>query len=148
MFAAHGYKWLLSPTGAGFMYVSPELRRWLEPNVIGWRSHRDWRSHENLHHGAPEFKPDAERYEGGMLGFPLIYAMAASVEMMLEIGRDAIEARVLDLADRTREILRRAGPGRSFSSTKRLITTRLSLRRASKARTPPRWRARSTSNAW
>jgi selenocysteine lyase/cysteine desulfurase len=109
MFAAHGYKWLLSPTGAGFMYVSPEVRRWLEPNVIGWRSHRDWRSHENLHHGAPEFKPEAERYEGGMLGFPLIYAMAASIEMMLEIGTEAIEARVLELASETRAILRRAG---------------------------------------
>jgi selenocysteine lyase/cysteine desulfurase len=109
MFAAHGYKWLLSPTGAGFMYVSPELRVSLEPNVIGWRSHRDWRSHENLHHGAPEFKPEAERYEGGMLGFPLIYAMAASVEMMLEIGTDVIEARVMELAGETRAILRRAG---------------------------------------
>ncbi len=40
MLAVHGYKWLLSPTGAGFMYVSPDLRQALEPNVMGWRSDR------------------------------------------------------------------------------------------------------------
>jgi selenocysteine lyase/cysteine desulfurase len=81
----------------------------LKPNVIGWRSHHAWRGHENLHHGAPEFKPDAERYEGGMLPFPLIYAMAASVEMMLEIGPDVIEARVGEITGSARDILRRAG---------------------------------------
>jgi cysteine desulfurase / selenocysteine lyase len=32
MLAVHGYKWLLSPNGAGFMYVSPSLRRVLQPN--------------------------------------------------------------------------------------------------------------------
>ena len=67
LFAVDAYKWLLSPNGAGFMYVSPELRERLAPAVIGWRSHRDWRNHENLHHGAPEFAAEAEKYEGGML---------------------------------------------------------------------------------
>jgi selenocysteine lyase/cysteine desulfurase len=109
MFAVHGYKWMLSPTGAGFMYVAPGVRLWLQPNVIGWRSHHGWRSHENLHHGVPEFKPDAERYEGGMLPFPLLYAMAASVSMMMEIGPERIEQRVHALADQTRDVLRRAG---------------------------------------
>jgi selenocysteine lyase/cysteine desulfurase len=114
MFSVHGYKWLLSPTGAGFMYVAPEVREWLPPNVIGWRSHRGWRNHENLHHGAPEFKPDAERYEGAMLSFPLLYAMAASVEMMLEIGPERIESRVMELAGQTRDVLRTAGASLLF----------------------------------
>src|SRR5581483_1053354 len=35
--AVHGYKWLLAPTGAGFMYVSPEFRKNLPPNIVGWR---------------------------------------------------------------------------------------------------------------
>jgi selenocysteine lyase/cysteine desulfurase len=39
LFAVDAYKWLLSPNGAGFMYVSPELRERLAPAVIGWRSH-------------------------------------------------------------------------------------------------------------
>jgi cysteine desulfurase / selenocysteine lyase len=58
--AVHGYKWLASPTGAGFMYVSPAMRAKLPPNIIGWRSHHDWRNVSNLHHGNPEFKDSAE----------------------------------------------------------------------------------------
>jgi len=79
MYAVHAYKWLMSPTGAGFMYVSPALRERLTPNVIGWRSHRDWRNVDNLHHGTPELSRDAEKYEGGMLTFPVLYAMEASL---------------------------------------------------------------------
>jgi selenocysteine lyase/cysteine desulfurase len=109
MFALDAYKWMLSPNGAGFVYVSPELRERLAPAVIGWRSHKDWRNHERLHRGAPEFKSEAEKYEGGMLPFALLYAMGAVIEMMLEIGPETIERRVMDLADQTRAILRRKG---------------------------------------
>lgn len=114
MLSVHGYKWLLSPNGAAFMYVSPELRERLEPAVIGWRSDRRWRDPENLHHGAPEFSASAERYEGAMLAFAPIYAMGAAIEMMLEIGPAAIERRVMELAERTRCVLRQAG-GRLLS---------------------------------
>ncbi len=109
MFAVHGYKWLLAPTGAGFMYVSPALRARLAPGVMGWRSDRNWRRPEDLRHGPPELTAAAERYEGGMLAFPVLYAMAASLEMMLEIGPAAIERRVLELAECVRGVLRRAG---------------------------------------
>lgn len=109
MLATHGYKWLLTPNGAGFLYVSPELRARLHPNVIGWRSHYDWRSVDNLHHGAPQFSDRAEKYEGGMVSFALLYAMRESIEMQLEIGLDAIEERVLALADSVRSAMRSCG---------------------------------------
>jgi selenocysteine lyase/cysteine desulfurase len=109
MLAVHGYKWLLSPNGAGFFYIAPQLRERLEPNVVGWRSHRDWRNVDNLHHGVPELLPSAEKYEGGSVSFALLYAMEASLDLILEIGPDVIEQRVLDLADRTRGILRERG---------------------------------------
>jgi cysteine desulfurase / selenocysteine lyase len=109
MLAVHGYKWLLSPTCAGFLYVDPELRRTLPPNVVGWRSHKGWREVDHLHHGKPEFKESAEKYEGGMIPFALLYAMEQSVEMMLEIGPAAIEARVLSLADQVRAGIRECG---------------------------------------
>lgn len=105
----HGYKWLLAPNGAGFMYVRPEVREWLRPNAIGWRSHRDWRNVDNLHHGAPEFPSIAEKYEGGMIPFALLYGLEASIDLMLEIGPELIEQRVLGLAGQTRDILRRLG---------------------------------------
>jgi selenocysteine lyase/cysteine desulfurase len=109
MFAVHAYKWLLSPNGAGFFYIAPELRERLQPNVVGWRSHRDWRNVDNLHHGTPEFTSSAEKYEGGSLSFALLYAMEASVDLMLEIGPDVVEERVLSLAGDVRGILRELG---------------------------------------
>ena len=87
------------------MYVSPSMRRRLPPNIIGWRSHRDWRNVDNLHHGSPEFKDAAEKYEGGGLPFSLLYPLEASVSMILEIGPEAIERRVLDLAASIRSLL-------------------------------------------
>ena len=109
MLAVHGYKWLLSPNGAGFFYIAPQLRERLQPNVVGWRSHRDWRNVDNLHHGAPELLPSAEKYEGGSVSFALLYAMEASLDLILETGPDVIEQRVLDLASKTRDILRQLG---------------------------------------
>jgi cysteine desulfurase/selenocysteine lyase len=109
MMAVDAYKWLLGPSGSGFIYVRPDLRTQLAPTVIGWRSHKAWREVDNLHHGAPEFCDAAEKYEGGMLNFPSLYAMGASIEMMLEIGPANIERRVGDLAAQTRGILRRCG---------------------------------------
>ena len=109
LFAVDGYKWLLCPNGATFFYISPALRHTLPPAVIGWRSDRGWRSVDDLHHGAPQLPEGAERYEGGMLNFPSLYAMGESVRMILEIGPAAIEKRVLALADRTAQVLRAAG---------------------------------------
>jgi cysteine desulfurase/selenocysteine lyase len=107
--AVHGYKWLVSPTGAGFVYVAKHLRDRLPPSEIGWRSHSTWREVDNLHHGTPILKESAEKYEGGGLPFPLLYAMEASVNLMLDIGPAAIEQRVLELARGARERLVRLG---------------------------------------
>lgn len=109
MLAVHGYKWMLSPTGAGFLYVKPEVRQWLEPNVIGWRSHHNWRDWANLHHGTPVFSEDAERYEGYFPAMPLLYAMEASVDLFLSLGTEAIEQRVLHLAALLREKVQQLG---------------------------------------
>ena len=109
VFAVDGYKWLLCPNGATFFYITPKFRRTLPPSVIGWRSDRGWRGVDDLHHGAPQMPEGAERYEGGMLNFPSLYAMEESLRMMLEIGPEVIENRVLDLALRTADLLRGAG---------------------------------------
>jgi selenocysteine lyase/cysteine desulfurase len=112
--AVDAYKWLLGPTGAGFMYVRPDVRERLPPTIIGWRSHKAWRQVDHLHHGTPEFTGAAEKYEGGMLNFPSLYAMGASIELMLEVGPARIERRVRELACEARSILRRCG-GRLLS---------------------------------
>jgi selenocysteine lyase/cysteine desulfurase len=109
IYAVHGYKWLISPTGAGFMAVSEETRRRLRPISVGWRSHRTWRNVDNLHHGAPEFLDSAEKYEGGGLPFPLLYALDQSIGLFHEIGPEVVEQRVMHLAQTARQMLREIG---------------------------------------
>ena len=103
--AVDAYKWMISPNGAGFIYVSPNVRQWLRPNVIGWRSDRDWRNVDNLHHGAPRFADTAEKYEGGMVAFPSLYGMKAALELTEALGKATVEARVLELAAAVRREL-------------------------------------------
>jgi selenocysteine lyase/cysteine desulfurase len=117
MLAVNAYKWMISPSGIGFMYVSPEMRSRLKPNVVGWRSHKDWRRVDSLHHGAPEFVDGAEKYEGGMLNFPSLYAMGASLDLMHELGPTQIEGRVLALAARCANVLRECGAEVEHSET-------------------------------
>jgi selenocysteine lyase/cysteine desulfurase len=107
--AVHGYKWMLSPTGIGFAFVPAEVRRWLAPSIYSWRSHQDWRNVDQLHHGAPDLPAAAMRYEGGILNFSGIYALEAVLDLLAELGENAVESRVLALAAKTREVLRSHG---------------------------------------
>jgi len=115
------YKWMLSANGAGFLYVDPELRQRLPASVVGWRSDRDWRSVDSLNHGEPVFAQAAEKYEGGMLPFPSIYGMGAVIDLMLQVGPAAIEARVLDLAGKARAML--CGLGAEVNADQSQIVT-------------------------
>ena len=115
------YKWMLSANGAGFLYVDPELRQRLPATVVGWRSDRDWRSVDSLNHGEPVFAQTAEKYEGGMLPFPSIYGMGAVIDLMLQVGPAAIEARVLDLAGKARAML--CGLGAEVNADESQIVT-------------------------
>jgi cysteine desulfurase/selenocysteine lyase len=109
MLAVNAYKWMLAPNGAGFMAVHPSLRQLLDPLAVGWRSHFDWRNVDHLHLGAPVFVDSAEKYEGGMLPSAALYALEASVDLMLELTPQAIEERVLALAAQCRARLRELG---------------------------------------
>ncbi|MCB1021601.1 MAG: aminotransferase class V-fold PLP-dependent enzyme [Bryobacterales bacterium] len=105
----HGYKWLCSPTGAGFFYVRPEARRAIEPSVYSWRSHRDWRNVDSLHHGAPQLPEEAARYEGGVQNFSGLFGMGATLKLMLEVGIERLTARVSELSALARRALAEAG---------------------------------------
>lgn len=120
------YKWMISPNGAGFLYVRPEIREWLRPNIIGWRSDRKWRNVESLHQGAPRFSDTAEKYEGGMLAFPSLMAMAASLTLFEELGSAVIEQRVLQLAGRLRERMSALGAD-EFPSQPRTLPSQILL---------------------
>lgn len=102
----HGYKWLLSPPGAGFVYAPSWTRAWLAPSIVSWRSHRTWRDFERLHRGRPEFPTEAAMLEGGVQSFAVLFGLEASVDLILSCGTESIQRRVLYLANRCQEILR------------------------------------------
>jgi selenocysteine lyase/cysteine desulfurase len=123
VYAVHGYKWLISPNGVGFFYIAPHLRARIRPSVVGWRSHYDWRNVDHLHHGTPVFKQSAEKYEAGGLPSALLYAMEASVNLILSIGSAEIERRVLDLAEDLRARLARLGASLDLENVNSQIVT-------------------------
>jgi len=124
MLCVDAYKWMMSPNGAGFVYVDEGLRRELTPTVVGWRSDAGWRRVGSLNHGEPVFADAAEKFEGGMIPFPSLYGMGAVLDLLLETGLDAIEARVLDLAVKTRAML--AGLGAEVNTdASQIVTARL-----------------------
>jgi selenocysteine lyase/cysteine desulfurase len=105
----HGYKWMLSPAGAGFVCLRPRARERIRPSVLSWRSHDGWRNVDQLHHGAPRFSEDASRYEGGVLNFSGLFAMEAVLDLFASIGKERLFARTAEIAAATRRTLRAAG---------------------------------------
>lgn len=105
----HGYKWLMTPPGTGFVYIPARTRRWLRPSVVSWRSHKTWRQFEQLHEGRPEPPEEAAAFEGGVQGFAQLFAMEACIDLILTCGPQAVEERVLRLAAACRRILQAHG---------------------------------------
>ncbi len=91
-----GHKWLMAPSGIGFIYVTPELLSRLSMSHLGWLSVKDaW--------NFLDFRIDPEdgprRYEMATENFSGVYGLGASVGLLLEYGVDAIYAHVTGLLD-------------------------------------------------
>ncbi|MFP4500747.1 MAG: aminotransferase class V-fold PLP-dependent enzyme [Candidatus Hydrogenedentota bacterium] len=92
--SADSHKWLLGPLGAGIFYVKASRQALLPPALLG-----SWNTI------SPDFVAQTEigyqtggrRYETGALNFPGIFGMAASFDLLLELGIDAIGERLLHL---------------------------------------------------
>lgn len=107
--AVNCYKWMLAPNGAAFFAMREDVRRRIAPLAVGWRSDRDWRNVDQLHHGSPRLSESAERYEAGMLPSALLYGLEASLDRMIELTPEEIEARVMEIATGARKMLEAAG---------------------------------------
>lgn len=92
--SADSHKWLLGPAGAGILYVSRDTFDILQPALLG-----SWNvvSPQFIAQDTIAFYEGARRYEPGMLNLPGIVGMAASLELLLSLGIDAISARILEL---------------------------------------------------
>jgi selenocysteine lyase/cysteine desulfurase len=104
--AADGHKWLLSPEGAGYFYVRKEHLDLLRPIGVGWNSVQN---SGNYAAESMNLKASAGRYEGGSYNMGGIAALAASVELFLNIGIERIAGRLLEVTDLLTEQLRGIG---------------------------------------
>lgn len=94
--AADGHKWMLAPEGAGFGYIRREWVDRLHP--IGVGAHSVVRPFE---YRTIDFtlKSHAGRWEGGALNVPGLWALGASLDLLLTAGIPNVAARVLELTD-------------------------------------------------
>jgi len=94
--AAHAAKWMLGPIGAGFLYIRRELLQVLEPAMAGWRSVVD---RDNYFKYDSPLCDCGERFEPGSPNFGGLLGMEAAIELLLSVGIQEIETRILSLTD-------------------------------------------------
>jgi len=87
-------KWLCGGPGAAFLWVSPQLYERLSPTMVGWFAHK---RPFDFDMGAFEAADDIWRYAGGTSNVPAIYAALGGLEIINEVGVDAIRARSTEL---------------------------------------------------
>ncbi len=103
LLACSAYKWLCSPRGTAFASIRPELHERLTPLAAGWYAGEDPYS---SFYGAPlRLAQDARRFDVSPAWFPWV-ATAPTLELLLEIGIEAIHDHDLRLANRFRAGLR------------------------------------------
>ena len=87
--AADAHKWLLGPCGAGFLYVRKSWHDSLKPIVHGWHNVRcpDFVAREEI-----QFRSGAARLEAGSHSMLGLAGLHAALELIQEIGVDAIGA--------------------------------------------------------
>jgi selenocysteine lyase/cysteine desulfurase len=104
--AADGHKWLLSPEGAGLLYVRKSRLETLRAVGVGWNSVKQTGNFTDTRF---DLKTDASRYEGGSHCLAAICGLAKSLELLFEIGSKNTAERVLEMTDRLCERLAKAG---------------------------------------
>jgi selenocysteine lyase/cysteine desulfurase len=104
--AAGAGKWLMGPPGIGFCFCVPELLERIRPVIVGVGSvaRRDRYFEYDL-----TFDPTARRFEESVVSLLDTAAFGAALDLLLEVGAEEIERRVLTLSARLAEGLARNG---------------------------------------
>jgi selenocysteine lyase/cysteine desulfurase len=113
---AHGYKFLLSGFGVAICYCSERARRELRVAEVGYKGMeramvyaRKLPDFAGLAGRPLAFAAGAQRFEAGTQALSVMAGMKASLELMLSVGVEAIESRILGLAGQLCDGLRAKG---------------------------------------
>jgi selenocysteine lyase/cysteine desulfurase len=111
--AGGAHKWLMGLEGAGFLWIRPGRLEELHPVTTGWLSHEEAASFlldgpGLLRYDRP-LRVRADRLEGGSSSAMSQAALHASLEIILELGVEAIRDHVASYLDRLEPILLERG---------------------------------------
>jgi selenocysteine lyase/cysteine desulfurase len=106
--SADGHKWMLGPEGCGILFTTPSFRQRLRA-PSGWQNMKrttpgDFRIGETI-----DYVSDAVRFEVGALPTPGVYALVASLGLLLEIGMETVRERIAEVLAVLQEGLPRLG---------------------------------------
>ena len=104
--AAGGHKWLLAGAGTGLLYCSERVHDRLRPRVVGWHSLEE---PDALERPQSALRTGGARFEPGTPDHAAAYRLGAAVDLILELGIEAIEERVRTLCSRIVAGLRHRG---------------------------------------
>ena len=101
--AGAGHKWLLTPEGVGFLYLSDRARERIQPTLVGWTSVPNPDDYGNYEQG---WNRGALAWETGTAPVALIHGLEASLKLLNEVGLERIQAYLETLTDHLCEQLR------------------------------------------
>lgn len=101
--AGAGHKWLLTPEGVGYLYLSDRARERIEPTLVGWVSVPNPDDYLNFEQG---WKRGALAWETGTAPISLIHGFKASLELLSGVGVAKIANYLEELTDYLCERLR------------------------------------------
>ncbi|MFZ2493121.1 MAG: aminotransferase class V-fold PLP-dependent enzyme [Thermoanaerobaculia bacterium] len=93
--AADGHKWLCGPEGTAIFFVAAGKLEELDVVEEGWTNIE---RHGKFLDCTMEYLPDSRRFEAGSLNTNGIYGLRAAIDLLLEVGVDAANARAMELA--------------------------------------------------
>jgi selenocysteine lyase/cysteine desulfurase len=98
--AAHGYKWLLAPRGAAWLWVRPELLGRIQPLAPSWKTVADPYAD---YYGGPMVLPDHGRRLDATLAWFSWAGARTALDLVSSLDADEVEARCLGLAGAFRD---------------------------------------------
>jgi cysteine desulfurase / selenocysteine lyase len=101
--AGAGHKWLLSPEGVGYLYLSDRARERIQPTLVGWISVPNPDDYFNFEQG---WNRGALAWETGTGPAALLYGFKASIELLTRFGVQNVANYLEELTDDLCERLR------------------------------------------